>query len=57
MILTIQYYFTTIQLHYKHLVMDASENKDKIPKINQLHFHLTHQNNNCEELLLIRLHC
>jgi hypothetical protein len=40
--MTIQYYFATIQLHYKQLVTNASDSKDKIPKINQLHFHLIH---------------
>jgi hypothetical protein len=55
-ILTIQYYFLTIQLHYRHLVTNVLDSKDEIPRINQLHFHLTHQDNSCEELLLVRLH-
>jgi hypothetical protein len=54
--MTIQYYFVAIQLHYKKLVIDALDNKDKIPKINQLHFHLIHQDNSCEELQLVKLH-
>ncbi len=42
--------------HYRQLVMDASDNKNEIPKINHLPFHLIHQNTSCEELLLVRLH-
>jgi len=36
--------------------MDALDNREEIPRINQLHFHLTHQDNICEELLLVKLH-
>jgi hypothetical protein len=39
---TIHCYYVDIQLHYTHFVIDVSDIKDEIPRINQLHFHLTH---------------
>ncbi len=54
-ILTIQCYFVAIQLHDRPLLMDALNNKNK-PRINQLHFHLTHYDYSYEQLQFVKLH-